>query len=109
MAGLVSKETVRIELPEGQWVDIKKYLTYGDKRAIRACFFRAPNDMGTMEEANAVLLLRAIMDWSVAIDGKKVPISRENIDQLDEENFVTPLLQKMNEIYPRQDESQKKD
>lgn len=109
MAGLVSKETVRIELPEGQWADVKQALSYGDRRAIRACFLRTPNDMGTMEVANAVLLFRATVDWSVTFDGKKAPITRENIDELDEEKFVIPLLEKMNELYRPMDESQKKD
>jgi hypothetical protein len=108
MAGLVSKETLRIELPEGQWADVKKFLSYGDRRMIRASFLRTPNDMGTMETANAVLLFRAVVDWSVTLDGKKAPITRENIDELDEEKFVVPLLEKMNELYRPLDESQKK-
>jgi hypothetical protein len=106
MAGLVSKETVRIELPEGQWADVKQVLSYGDRRAIRVCFLR---DRTAMEEANATLLVRAIMDWSVTLDEKKASITRENIDELDEEKFVIPLLQKMNELYRPVDESQKKD
>lgn len=106
MAGLVSKETIKLDLPEGQWAEVKSALSYGDRRAIRACFLRTPN---TIEEANAVLMFRVIKDWSVTLDGKKAPITRENIDELDEERFVIPLLKQMNELYKPTDDEQKKD
>jgi hypothetical protein len=106
MAGLVSKETVRIELIEGQWVEVRRFLTYGDRKAIRACF-NNPNRIQAAEEANTILMLQAIVDWNV--DGKKLPITRETIDGLDDEKFITPLLLKMNPIYQPVDESQKKD
>jgi hypothetical protein len=103
------QETVKIDLTEDFHVEVKTHLTYGDKKAIKACFLRGTRDAGEMGEANTVLLLRSITDWNLqSPDGSKAPISRETIDKMDEETQVNPILAKLDELYKPPDESQKK-
>lgn len=90
-----SRETVRKNLDETLWIEVKKELNYGDKRALRRPFLHVAIEgdeavvetvlQEEMEEANVQLMLCAIVDWNFQIEGERIEITREAIDNLKDE------------------------
>ena len=103
-------EVDRIEFPDGEWVDILKKMSYGDKQKLVASYMAVEQklkgieagDLGLdIETGNIALLKINIKAWSfVGKDGKKVaPINREYIARLDD--VVTgKLLEEINKRSP---------
>ena len=89
MRFFVSKETDRIDLGDGYWVDIKRRMSYGDQQKLVAHFIKfgdPKNPDIDLSSGNIVLLELNIVDWNLVDEsGKKVPVSREAIEQLEPE------------------------
>lgn len=93
----VSPETVRIELKDGQWIEVKKTLTAGEEKAYRSAGFRRvsqrqddnTNEVDIDWTAMAFARVEAyLVDWSAKRDdGKDVPVSKAAIRNLDAESF----------------------
>lgn len=93
----VSPETVRIELSDGQWIEVKKTLTAGEEKAYRSAGFRRvsqrqddnTNEVDIDWTAMAFARVEAyLVDWSAKReDGKDVPVSKAAIRNLSAESF----------------------
>ena len=109
-AFLYDDEVDRIEFPDGEWVDILKKMSYGDKQKLVASYMAvqqklkgiADGDLGLdIETGNIALLKINVKAWSFkGKDGAKVaPINREYIERLDD--VVTgKLLEEINRRNP---------
>lgn len=78
-------ETVRLELSDGDWLLVKKYLTAGEQRAI---FRRMMRDGMTGDQIDSVRvgwskIIGYLLDWSVLdADGNKVEIMGKSDDEI---------------------------
>jgi hypothetical protein len=86
----VSANTVRLELSDGDWIEVKERLTYGERSKLSAASFRSGHlGTDTVEldfEAYAVEKLATwLVDWSFTRAGKSVPVSKAAIRALDPE------------------------
>lgn len=92
MSEFVSRETSKLELPDGRWIRVKNELSYGEQaRLNKAMYGRVSQEalaggegMGVDIEAMAIEFLVAyLVDWSFK-DGedKSVPVSRDAVSAL---------------------------
>jgi hypothetical protein len=96
MSHLVRDELHRIDLGDGEWVDIKRHTTIGDLEAIeKVAPFTAEK---SMVRARATLQV-VIKAWSFTEDGKPVPVSEENILCLSSE-ATAAILTEVNRLNP---------
>lgn len=97
MSWFVKPETVRIDLPEGQWLEVKKQLTVGEERKAMAALVKEVRTDGRMtpdlEMVGKAQVLAYLVDWSLKDEaGKVVRIDSDAkkvsaIDQLHPEKF----------------------
>jgi hypothetical protein len=88
MGVFVNPDVVRLPLPDGQWIDVKKRLNAGESRKM---FARVVKDMeaGTKpkldpEQVGLTKLIAYLVGWSFADDdGKPVKYSADALDNLD--------------------------
>ena len=89
----VTPETVRLELSDGDWIEVKKRLSWGEQQKLSGSTFGGVRGVGggetefTMEwERYQVLRLATwIVDWSFTdAKGKQVKVSRDAIGNLDQ-------------------------
>lgn len=79
-------EEVRIELPtDGDWILVKKYLTWGEARDSEVRLFKAGFKPGELQidpaQVGATLVLAYLLDWSVTdADGNPIVIRRKGDD-----------------------------
>ena len=83
MGHFVSTELVRIELEDGEWVDIKSGLSLGDYEKIAI-----ESDSDRPEGRIVATLLVVIKAWNLKDDGKDMPINRDSIERLDQDLAV---------------------
>ena len=93
----VKPETVVLQLPEGQWVEVKKRLTVGESRKVMASLVSEIRTDGRVtpnfEMAGKAEVLAYLVDWSLRDeDGKPVRIDTDGrksaaIDNLAQEHF----------------------
>jgi hypothetical protein len=87
----VKPETVRLELSDGDWIEVKKHLTAGEARKVAAEFIgrylpdgsRVPN----MDLLGFQGVLAYLVDWSFEDDGKRQPITIDTIKGLTPDDF----------------------
>ena len=91
----VIPETVRLDLSEGDWVEVKSRLSYGEQQRLAGGALRTRRSLvGTgnedfelsvdMEAYDVLRLSTWIADWSFCNSaGKQVPVSPEAIAALD--------------------------
>lgn len=87
----VTPETVTLELSDGDWIEVKERLTYGEHKGLTASALSRTGvlgkDMGVDIDFQAYELSRLemwLVDWSLCdAAGKRVPVSREAISALD--------------------------
>lgn len=84
----VTSETVRLDLSDGDWIEVKRRLRYGEQQALAfaAMTGRKPGDEVTMDMArfNVARLNTWLVDWSFrGADDKPVPFSPAAVDALD--------------------------
>lgn len=86
----VRPETVRLDLSEGQWVEIKEQLSYGEDQKLTGLLVTSvrPGDDGNVVGGNYGVyavrkLLSWITDWSLRdADDKPVEVSLASIENL---------------------------
>ena len=93
----VRPETVTVQLPEGQWIEVKKRLTVGESRKVMGSMVAEIRADGRMtpnfEQAGKGEVLAYLVDWSLTDEaGKRVPIDTDAkkaaaIDNMSEEYF----------------------
>jgi len=105
-----SKETVRIDLGDGDWVDIKARLSYGDRRKASGGMMKVvfnptsgavePIELD-IEQQEANLMLVGIVDWNLKDEeGEIAPINKDTVSMLDGETSDR-VIAEMNERYRR--------
>ena len=95
----VQPETVRIDIGDGDWIDVKKRLTSGEARRAYTGVIKDSTQDGRFSFDMNVLgrqeLLVYLVEWSlVGFDGKRVPIDTNArkeaaVDALDLDDFKT--------------------
>lgn len=87
----VTPDTVRIELSDGDWIEIKERLTYGEQQRlaggaltrVRGAGDNAAIDLD-FERYTLLRMLTWLVDWSfVGANGKPVRVSMSSIAALD--------------------------
>jgi len=86
----VLPETERLELSEGDWIEVKKRLTYGEQQRLAGGALRPKLTDGEIDisldlETHSILRLSIwIIDWSFCdAKDKQVEVSRDAIASLD--------------------------
>jgi hypothetical protein len=88
----IKPETVRLQLAEGDWIDVKKHLTVremSDLSGAGLVGFKPATDAAPAYELSfsrlkTALIKAYVVGWSFeAEDGKPQPVTPENIDALD--------------------------
>ena len=96
-------DTVTLELGGGDRVFLKSRHTYGDSREIGTLLSSRSNPEKHVGEYLIRLLEIDVLGWEgpgfVDDDGTPVPVTRENLDALDED-VATQILTKINELNP---------
>lgn len=108
MRTLASRETVKIDLADDFWIEVKKELTYGERRQLRAGFIKV-NAQGkvetsdnSLEEYYPALIMLSVQAWNLGGDGENaLPITKDVIDQMNESD-VQLIMQAINTLYDEQ-------
>jgi len=92
-ARFVAPETVRLDLSDGDYVEVKRRLTYGDRQQLQTAALASLQDRGELgserisldwARAQARRLEIYLVDWSFRDErGKRVAVSPEAIASLD--------------------------
>jgi hypothetical protein len=88
----VTPETVRLPLSDGDWIEVKKRLTNGERRSLNTAALGKSMPIGQdvaevavdFAELGTARALIYIVDWSFEDDGHRVPVSRAAYLALDE-------------------------
>lgn len=93
----VKPETVRLDLPEGQWIDVKKRLTHGEERRAIASLYTEVRADGritpNVEMMGKSEVMAYLVEWSLRDDeGKPIRLDTDAkrsaaIDLLDPDKF----------------------
>lgn len=92
----VVPETVKIDLSGEDWIEIKKKLTVGETRRMQLAGIKMTGEAGKVErtlsfDIEALSMAKVVvylLDWSFEdADGRRVELSREAIEALDEESY----------------------
>lgn len=96
----VTPDTRRLDIGDGDWIEVKKRLTNGELRKAQASAIKTVQGFGAdakytpdSDVLGKAEVLAYLLDWSLlGIDGKKVRIDKEDakrsaIDNLDPEDF----------------------
>lgn len=89
----VSPETVRIDLGNGDWIEVKKELTVGEEMRFRSAGLQKANGKAEVDiDWTAMAFARVeayLVDWSArGKDDKPVKVERSAIEALDSESFA---------------------
>ena len=83
----VAPLTVRLDLSDGDWIEVKERLTYGEQQRISSSGVKYRDADGLvldLEKSGVTRLLTWIADWSfVGPDDKQRPVTKEAIWELD--------------------------
>ena len=76
---VVIPESVRITLRNGEWIEVRKRLSYGEANKARAAAFT--KDIGPsgrpqvdMEQLGKVQIMAYLLNWSQVFNGEPIPI-----------------------------------
>lgn len=90
----VTPETVRLDLSDGDWIEVKRRLTNGERRRLNTAGLSKSLTIGNEQNQEIDIdfaefsLARAamwIVDWSFEDDGRRVAVTRVALESLDEE------------------------
>jgi methyl coenzyme M reductase gamma subunit len=75
--------TIRLDLPDGEWADMRTVLTHGQANGLRRAFLRVSQDVTTEPEFNTAVVTAYVEAWSVrGVDG--APLAPSQIDDAPE-------------------------
>lgn len=88
----VKPEVVRLNLSEGDWLEVKKELTVGEARAVMASMVKTMRADGRIEpdlsKVGKAEIAAYIVDWSFVDESdKRVPYSSNALDNLTVSTF----------------------
>ena len=107
-----SRETVKVDLENSLWIVVKKELTYGEQRRLRKVYIdlsleeqgEPGEETGSLraklhdvEEANVKLIELAVIEWNLASNGERLPITAEVIDSL-KDSIARQILVAINRV-----------
>lgn len=80
---IVRPETVRVDISDGDWIELKKRLTYGESAKSRAAVVKEVRTDGRMtpdfELVEIAQVLAYLVDWSLVDEkGKRIPIDTDS-------------------------------
>jgi hypothetical protein len=82
----VVPDVVRLDLPDGEWIEVKKELTFGEQQDMFTSMRRqlAPGEPPVLDPARiAMCRMQAyILAWSFTENGRSVPVSMGAMRQL---------------------------
>lgn len=89
----VDPVTVRLPLPEGQFLDVKKYLTHGEEHEIFTRQLDSKSVVGetprlNLQQVGKSKLMVYIVGWSLTKNGQPVPFSEAALDGLPGEGYA---------------------
>jgi hypothetical protein len=101
---VVIPESVRIPLRDGQWIEVRKRLSYGEATKARAKAFT--KELGSkgqlqvdMEQIGKIQIMSYLLNWSQTFNGEPIPIHTPELlssalDNQDEEtvNDITEAI-----------------
>lgn len=88
MSHFVSEGLTRLDLGNGEWIDIKPKLSVGDFEKIAA------DGRGETPETRIVaVLLTVIKAWNLKDDNKEMPINRQSIERLEQDIALQIITQ----------------
>lgn len=68
---------MRVELPNGQWAELRESLTYGQARGIRRIFLAANDDHGLLADVDFEMVKAYLLSWNVqSTDGSSIGIEQ---------------------------------
>jgi hypothetical protein len=81
MKWFVAPETVKIDLPGGEWIEVKKQLTKGERDKVNAMLIKEVRNDGRMtpdfEMMSKAEALAYLVDWSLTDGDKKIRIETD--------------------------------
>jgi hypothetical protein len=96
MSGFQGNETVRVDFPDGEWVDVKEELSQADQDFITNSMISVTTEGKSANVSTNLgklaLLERAVVKWSFPD-----MLNRENLSIL-KRKYRVPLLQKIDEL-----------
>lgn len=102
----VTPNTVRLELSDDDWIEIKERLTYGEQQALGNSALVGTRAGGFEVDFARVPQIRMatwITDWSFAnADGKSIPVSPAAIANLDPET-AEEIISALNDYQAQRD------
>jgi hypothetical protein len=73
-------DPVRVELPDGQWAQLRERLSYGPAREVRRTFVVASEDRAAMVDVDIALVRAYLVDWNVLdTEGHAVPVDKPEL------------------------------
>ena len=118
----VSEATVRVDIGEGQWIEIKEAISHADYGAIQQATLRglvkgelrageqpsfSLSDDLSLDAGSQVMVLRCLRAWSFSNGAGPVPINAESLARL-RQPIWERIIEAMNRQYAAPDEAQKK-
>lgn len=96
MKWFVAPETVRLDLPEGEWIEVKKQLSKGERDKVNAMLIKEVRGDGRMtpdfEMMSKAEVIAYLVDWSLKDNGQPIPIDTDAsrisaLNNMSEEGF----------------------
>ena len=94
--------TMRVELSDGNWCEVKARMTHGMRLAVQQCLPATSSigsdgsmkgaNQGDMDKANDALVLAAVVSWSYG------SVSAEVLLEIPEEDYLG-ILRRLDELY----------
>jgi len=87
----VKPQVVRVDVSDGDWLDLKRELTVGEQRRAMSRIVQTMKSDGqivpNMEQVGKAELAAYIVGWSFTRDGEPVPYSEDALDALSVDAF----------------------
>jgi hypothetical protein len=82
----VKPDTVKLELEDDEWIEVKKELNYGEqsKLIVDSQVKVGMDGIGEVNPMNTAIpgIMAYVVDWSVEVDGKRQEITREVLEAM---------------------------
>lgn len=83
----------RIDLGDGQWADLRPWLTHGEKKRVQRAWLAVANDLENSPDVDTALVAAYVEAWHViGRDGQPVPVERIEDAPADALDRLVPIL-----------------
>ena len=84
---------MRVDLPDGQWAELRERITHGQDKDIRRAFRRAKDDPELAPDFETVLVRTFVRDWHVNDpEGNPIPVGDADAMDRAPDNVVDTLV-----------------